>query len=203
MERIDAKYIWASGVGQDTEKCGLEWRWELSSSRQEAGMRLSVVREKGGAKGWKKKESPGSSQLTQPRRKAKGMDDLQGYNKKQLRNRAWQGGDMLEEGHRGGPGLCPRSWTTWISRGAVTGGDGVQTAGVTSFFSVSGQPATMYWLGRTCLWMESKRDQVRKLPPSPTPSSRCRQQGCWSPVDWFYYFYMDVVVTSCQHNLHP
>ena len=28
------------------KKCGLEWRWELSSSRQEAGMRLSVLREK-------------------------------------------------------------------------------------------------------------------------------------------------------------
>lgn len=87
MERIDAKYIRASREGQDTKKkCGLEWRWELS--RQEAGMRLSVVREKGGGKGWKKKESPGSSQLTQQRRKAKGMDGLQGYNKKQLRNRA-------------------------------------------------------------------------------------------------------------------
>lgn len=46
MERIDVKYIRASGEGQDTEKCGLEWRWEPSSCRQGAGMRLSVVREK-------------------------------------------------------------------------------------------------------------------------------------------------------------
>lgn len=44
--------------------------------------------EAGGGKGWKMKESPGSSQLTQQRRRAKGVDDLQGYNKKQLRNRA-------------------------------------------------------------------------------------------------------------------
>lgn len=45
VERIDVKYILTSIRG-GAETCGLEWRWELSSSWEDEGMRLSLVREK-------------------------------------------------------------------------------------------------------------------------------------------------------------